>query len=84
MEPDEAADLLGDIDPEQAQNVLAGLVDPDEIHPLLLHADETAGGLMTSEFLALRRRMTAGEALQAIHDWEPEVENIYTLFVVDA
>jgi magnesium transporter len=84
MEPDEAADLLGDIDPQQAQTVLAGLVDPDEIHPLLLHADETAGGLMTSEFLALRRRMTAAEALAAFRAWEPDTENIYHLFVVDA
>ncbi len=84
MEPDEAADLLGDISPEQAQTVLAGLVDPDEIHPLLLHADQTAGGLMTSEFLALRRRMTAAEALAAIRAWEPDTDNIYHLFVVDA
>jgi magnesium transporter len=84
MEPDEAADLLGDIAPEQAQTVLAGLVDPDEVHPLLLHPDNTAGGLMTSEFLALRRRMTAAEALIAIRAWKPDTEAIYYLFVVDA
>jgi magnesium transporter len=84
MEPDEAADLLGDIDPDQAQTVLAGLVDPDEIHPLLLHADHTAGGLMTSEFLALRRRMTAAEALTAIRAWKPDTDTIYYLFIVDA
>lgn len=83
MEPDEAADLLGDLQPEQAQAVLAGLDDPDEIHPLLLHPDDSAGGLMTSEFLALRRRMTAAEALQAIHDWQPATEASYYLFVVD-
>jgi magnesium transporter len=84
MEPDEAADLLGDIDPQQAQTVLAGLVDPDEIHPLMLHADHTAGGLMTSEFLALRRRMTAAEALAAIRAWKPDTETVYHLFIVDA
>lgn len=84
MEPDEAADLLGDIDPDQARDVLAVLDDSDEIHPLMLHADDSAGGLMTSDFLALRRRMTAGEALQAIRDWQPESESIYHLFVVDA
>lgn len=84
MEPDEAADLLGDIDPQQAKTVLAGLVDPDEIHPLLLHPDHTAGGLMTSEFLALRRRMTAAEAIDALRAWKPEAETIYYLFVVDA
>jgi magnesium transporter len=83
MEPDEAADLLGDINPEQAQAVLAGLEDPDEVRPLLLHPDDSAGGLMTSEFLALRRRMTAREAIQAIRAWRPDVETIYYLFVVD-
>jgi magnesium transporter len=50
---------------------------------LLLHPDETAGGLMTSEFLALRRRMTAAEAIEAIRQWQPEAETIYYLFVVD-
>jgi magnesium transporter len=83
MEPDEAADLLGDIRPEQAQAVLAGLEDPEEVRPLLIHSDDSAGGLMTSEFLALRRRMTAGEAIAAIRAWQPEAETIYYLFVVD-
>lgn len=84
MEPDEAADLLGDIPVARAQVVLSGLQDPDEVHPLLLHADDSAGGLMTSEFLALRRRMTAADALNAIRVWRPDAETIYYLFVIDA
>lgn len=84
MDPDEAADLLGDLEPEQARAVLNALEDPDEIRPLLLHRDESAGGLMTSDFLALRRRMTAAEALQAIREWNPESETIYYLYVIDA
>ena len=83
MEPDEAADLLGDIDPEQAQAVLAGMETPEDIQPLLLHADNSAGGLMTSEFLALRTRMTAAQAIQAIREWKPEADTAYYLFVVD-
>jgi len=83
MEPDEAADLLGDLHPERAKAVLAGLEDAEEVSPLLLHPDDSAGGLMTSEFLALRRRMTAAEAIQAVRDWQPEAEDIYYLFVVD-
>jgi len=83
MEPDEAADLLGDIPPAQARAVLAGLEDPEEVRPLLLHSDDSAGGLMTSEFLALRRRMTAREAIQAIREWKPAAEEVYYLFVVD-
>jgi len=83
MEPDEAADLLGDMRPERAKRLLEELEDPEEVRPLLLHPDETAGGLMTSEFLALRRRMTAAEAIEAIRQWQPEAETIYYLFVVD-
>lgn len=83
MEPDEAADLLGDIQSDQADAVLSGLEDPEEVRPLLLHPDDSAGGLMTSEFLALRRKMTAREAIQAIKEWQPEVVEVYYLFVVD-
>jgi magnesium transporter len=83
MEPDEAADLLGDIPPERAHVVLASLEDPDAVRPLLLHPDDSAGGLMTSELLALRRRMTAAEAIQTIREWKPETETVYYLFVVD-
>ena len=83
MEPDEAADLLGDIQPQQAQAILARLDNPEEVRPLLLHPDESAGGLMTSEYLALRRRMTVAEALQAVRAWQPDRDNIYSLYVVD-
>jgi magnesium transporter len=83
MEPDEAADLLGDLSPQQAQAVLLQLEDPEEVRPLLFHPDDSAGGLMTSEFLALRPRMKASEAIEALRLWQPEAETIYYLFVVD-
>ena len=65
MEPDEAADLLGDMPPHRAQAVLEKLEEPDEVRPLLIHPDDSAGGLMTSAFLALRPRTTIGTASQA-------------------
>jgi magnesium transporter len=83
MEPDEAADLLGDLPKQQADDVLARLEDPEEVRPLLIHPDQTAGGRMTSEFLALRRRMTAQEAIDALRSWSPDEELNYYLFVVD-
>lgn len=83
MEPDEAADLLGEMEPRHAGVVLAGLEDPEEVRPLLLHPEDSAGGLMTSEFLALRRRMTAGEALAALRLWRPDVEDVFDVYVVD-
>ncbi|HNS50691.1 MAG TPA: magnesium transporter [Anaerolineae bacterium] len=83
MESDEAADLLGDIAPAQAEAVLSAMEDPEDVRPLLMHTDDSAGGLMTSEFLALRRRMTAREAIEAIRLWQPDAEEVYYLFVVD-
>ena len=83
MEPDEAADLLGDLTEEQAQEVLSRLADADEVRPLLIHHDDSAGGLMTSEFLALRPLMTAQEAVEALRNWNPDSEEIYYLFVAD-
>jgi len=82
MEPDEAADLLGDLEPPQMLAALSRMEDAEEVRPLLLHRDETAGGLMTSEFLALRTRMTVQEALNTIRRWAPDTDTAY-LFVVD-
>jgi magnesium transporter len=83
MEPDEAADLLGDIAPEHAAEVLAAMEEPDEVRPLLVHADESAGGLMTSATITLHREMTAAEAIAHLRVISPESETVYYLFVVD-
>ena len=85
MEPDEAADLLRDIEPERRARILSELEDPEEVRPLLVHPDESAGGLMTTEFLALRRRMTVREALEAIRRLAPSTDpdNIFYIYVVD-
>ncbi|MEA1976312.1 MAG: magnesium transporter [Chloroflexota bacterium] len=83
MEPDEAADLLGDLHPEAAQVILSQLKDREEIQPLLIYPDETAGGLMTSEFLAFHPQMTTRQALKMLRTWKPETEAVYYLFVAD-
>lgn len=83
MEPDEAADLLAELDEAQVSTILSRLEDPDEVRPLLVHPQDSAGGLMTSSHLALRRRMTVADALAAIRTLEPDSEEIYHLFVVD-
>jgi magnesium transporter len=83
MEPDEAADLLGDMEDEAAEEILAGLINSEEIRPLLLHADDSAGGLMTSDFIALRCKMRAQDAIKSLRELRPESEEIYYLFIVD-
>jgi len=83
MATDEAADLLGDLQPHQVSQALAQMADADGVQPLLVFPDETAGGLMTTEVLPLRRDMTAAQALVAVREWAPEEEATYILFVTD-
>jgi magnesium transporter len=83
MEPDEAADLLDDLNPAQAEIILAGLEAAHDVKALIDYPDETAGGLMTTSFLALQRRWTAEQCLDAIRAWHPDEETIYYLFVTD-
>jgi magnesium transporter len=83
MEPDEAADLLGDLDPELSSATLEAMVDSEDVRPLMLHRDETAGGLMTSEYLAYPQQMRAGQVLAAIRGWEARGRESLHLFTVD-
>ncbi len=83
MEPDEAADLLAELDEDQANAILSRLEDPNEVRPLLIHPQDSAGGLMTTSHLVLRRRMTVAEAMSAIRKLKPGSEEIYLLFIVD-
>ena len=83
MQPDEAADLLGDLPPEQVTQALAHMDDADDVIPLLGYADETAGGLMTTSFIALRRHTTAEQVIEFMRQVELGTEIPYYLFVVD-
>lgn len=83
MEPDEAADLLGDITPKQAFEVLAAMAETDEVRPLLEHADDTAGGLMTSAPFVLHQGMTAADAIEYLRGIAPDSGDLYYLYVVD-
>lgn len=83
MEPDDAADVIGELSEERQARVLAGMEEADDVRPLLIHPDESAGGLMTTSFLTLRPGMTAQEAINALREWNPDDEMPYYLFVVD-
>ncbi|PZG26652.1 magnesium transporter, partial [Spongiactinospora gelatinilytica] len=77
MNPDDATDLLQDLPPEQAE-VLLSMMEPGEAEPvrrLLTYAEDTAGGLMTSEPIVLPPTATVAEALAHIRqsDLSPAV-----------
>ncbi len=83
MEPDEAADLLGDIHPAQAEKVLSQIDEAEEVRSLLVHPDETAGGVMTALDVQINQDMTVDEAIWHLRHLSPDSEEIYYLFVQD-
>ena len=85
MSPDEAADVLGDLPEEKAEELL-GLMEGEEqadVAELLPYEDDTAGGLMTTEFVTLPRELTVGEALARLREMAETPNMIYYLYVVE-
>jgi CBS domain-containing protein/sporulation protein YlmC with PRC-barrel domain len=86
MSPDEAADVLGDLPEEKAEELL-GLMEGEEqadVAELLPYEDDTAGGLMTTEFVTLPRELTVGAALARLREMAETPNMIYYLYVVEA
>src|SRR5882724_9674443 len=84
MSPDEAADVLGDLPEEKAEDLLNLMDDEEqlEVAELLPYADDSAGGLMTTEFVTLPRDLTVGEALARLREMAETPNMIYYLYVV--
>ena len=82
--PDVAADILRQLPENRSQEALAGMEEYEEVIPLLEYADDSAGGLMTPEFLTVREDLTTGTALDSVRIQGEAAENIASLFVVDA
>lgn len=83
MAPDEAANLLGDIDADLRQEILALLPEMDRVRTLLRYPDDTAGGLMTSEFYGFPETMIARELLRALKTQPTQDEEIPYIYAVD-
>lgn len=86
MPADEATDLLGSLRRRDADRVL-GMISNQKaraLSELLEHESDSAGGLMTTEFVTLREEMTVGEAIEHIKRTElRKAETIHVAFVVD-
>jgi magnesium transporter len=85
MEPDEAADLLGDLPEGRKEDLLALMEkdDADDVRKLLAYPEESAGGIMTTEYASIRPDLTAAEAIQVLRGMADEVETMFYVYVVD-
>jgi CBS-domain-containing membrane protein/sporulation protein YlmC with PRC-barrel domain len=86
MEPDEAADLLGDMPRERKEGLLALMEkeDADDVRKLLAYPEESAGGIMTTEYAAIRPELAAAQAIEILRAMSDEVETMFYVYVTDA
>ncbi|GIX47472.1 MAG: magnesium transporter MgtE [Candidatus Tectimicrobiota bacterium] len=85
LPPDDAVDILGAMPKETLSEILAKLPEPlaAEIRKLLAYDPQTAGGLMTTNYIALEETCTVAEALQRLRQ-AGQAETVFYLYVVDA
>lgn len=85
MEPDDAADVLGELSEHKAEQLieLMDTEEAEEVRELLAHEEDTAGGLMTTNFVTLPAQATVSEALSELKAQESEVEVFAYVYLVD-
>ncbi len=85
MAPDEAADLLAELPQERSRELLELMEDEEaeDVRKLLAYPEDTAGGIMNTEFVAIRPNLTAEEAIAVLRETAHEAETIYYVYVTD-
>ncbi len=85
MSPDEAADLLADLPDDTVETIFSEMDDSyeEKVRGLLLHEEDEAGGLMSTQFLALPPNSTIVDALAHIRRMAHNTDVIYYIYVVD-
>lgn len=86
MSSDDLADLLGMINPSEANKLIEKLSskeDREDVKELLTYHPETAGGLMATEFLSIMENMTVEETFTLLQKEAPNAESAYYLYVLD-
>ncbi len=81
--PDVAADIIKQLPEHQSLEVLDAMIKPSTVMSLLRYPDETAGGLMTTDFPSVRENITAANALDILRIQGSLIEHVGSLFVVD-
>lgn len=83
MDSDDAADLLGHLPEELSQQVLSGMNKDDlqEVEELLSYPEDSAGGLMSSEFLTMNETLSVREAIELIQNNEDLIS--FYIYVVN-
>jgi CBS domain-containing protein len=85
MEPDEAADLLAELPEERSRDLLALMQkeDSDDVRKLLSYPEDSAGGIMTTEYAYVPPDVTADQAIKFLRETATDAETLFYVYVTD-
>lgn len=86
MESDDAADLLGELETDRQNEVLAHIDDVEQagdIVELLNYPEDTAGGLMAKELISVNENWSMPTCLNEMRKQAEEIDEIYYIYVVN-
>ena len=85
MDPDDAADIIRDLPYEKAETLLRlmGVEDAAEIRRLLGYKDDTAGGMMTTQFVAMSEDDTVGDTIEVLRALDEDFPTVHFVYVLD-
>jgi len=85
MDPDEAADLLADLSPETSRELLQEMPreEAQEVRALLRFEENSAGGMMNTDFVLVGETATRNEVVEWIRGHDVNLEQLDTVFLVD-
>lgn len=85
MSPSDAVDLLADLPEERAEEILEGMEQEkaEDLRELLVHPEETAGGLMTTAYLCLTPEVTVDSAIARLKAEAPNLDIMDYIYIVD-
>lgn len=86
MSPDDAADLLAFLSPEKKEEILK-LMDPEEsyeLRELLQYHENSAGGIMTTEYASITKDMTTADVIKYLRKAAHDLETIYYMYVLSS
>jgi magnesium transporter len=86
LDSDDAADLLASVPDEVAEEVLASIdvEDSREVRRLLAYDEETAGGVMQAELLAVAQEATIADTIKHVREYGKELEGLANIFVINS
>jgi Mg/Co/Ni transporter MgtE len=85
MPPDEAADVLQQLSPEHSAELLADMEkeEAQEVRELLGFEENTAGALMTTEYIMVGEEAEVAGAIEALRNFEGPIESVHAIYLVN-